>query len=276
MKKSNRTYEQIREHYEVEKELANRLRNSSSEERKILYSSIYNELFRRIPHHPQVTRKKSKEEAEKYIASQIRDIASLVNSKTVFLEVGPGDCAFAIEMTKSAKMVYAVDVSEEITRNPNLPKNFKLILSNGCNIPLPPNSVNVAYSNQLMEHLHTEDAEYQLKEIYNALEQGGIYFCITPNRLYGPSDISEYFDETATGLHMKEYTIKELDHLFRQIGFRKTKVLLRVKRIRFTLPTYPFIVMENIIDLLPRRQKKAIAQFKPISIILGIKIIGIK
>ncbi len=199
-----------------------------------------------------------------------------MNSKTVFLEVGPGDCAFAIEMTKSAKMVYAVDVSEEITRNPNLPKNFKLILSNGSNIPLPPNSVNVAYSNQLMEHLHTEDAEYQLTEIYNVLEDGGIYFCITPNRLYGPSDISEYFDETATGLHMKEYTIKELDHLFRQVGFRKTKVVLRVKRIRFTLPAYPFIVMENIIDLLPHRQKKAIAQFKPISIILGIKIIGIK
>lgn len=47
-----RTRNQVREHYEIEKELAARLRNASREERRHLYSSLYDDLLRRIPHHP--------------------------------------------------------------------------------------------------------------------------------------------------------------------------------------------------------------------------------
>jgi tetratricopeptide (TPR) repeat protein len=43
--------EQIREQYDVERELADRLRAASREERKQLYTELYEELFRRIPHH---------------------------------------------------------------------------------------------------------------------------------------------------------------------------------------------------------------------------------
>lgn len=51
--------EQIREYYEIEKELANRLRYASKQERRYLYSSLYDELYRRVPLHPQLTRKLS-------------------------------------------------------------------------------------------------------------------------------------------------------------------------------------------------------------------------
>jgi hypothetical protein len=54
-----RTMQQLREHYEIEKELASRLRNASREERRVLYSSLYDELFHRVPHHPQLTQKVS-------------------------------------------------------------------------------------------------------------------------------------------------------------------------------------------------------------------------
>jgi hypothetical protein len=49
-----RTPEQIREHYEAEKELANRLRHASREERTHLYAEVYNELYQRVPHHSQL------------------------------------------------------------------------------------------------------------------------------------------------------------------------------------------------------------------------------
>lgn len=45
-----RTYEELKEHYEIEKELAEGLRNSTKEQRRKLYSSVYDELFERI--HP--------------------------------------------------------------------------------------------------------------------------------------------------------------------------------------------------------------------------------
>ena len=46
--KDPRSEAQIREHYEVEKELASRLRNAPKEARGTLYRALYDELFRRF------------------------------------------------------------------------------------------------------------------------------------------------------------------------------------------------------------------------------------
>ena len=56
---------------------------------------------------------------------------------------------------------------------------------------------------------------------------GGSYFCVTPNSLNGPHDVSKYFDTVARGFHLKEYTFTELDALFRQFGFRRMEVWAR-------------------------------------------------
>ena len=61
--------------------------------------------------------------------------------------------------------------------------NFELIISDGISIPVPAGSIDFAYSNQLMEHLHPDDAESQLENVFTALRPGGAYLCITPNRL---------------------------------------------------------------------------------------------
>ena len=212
MKSEHRTTEQVREHYEIEKDLAIRLRNASKQERRHLYSSLYNEMYQRVPHHPQLTQKSSHQRTLAAVSAQIKLFKHLLGKEITFLEVGPGDCALSLEVTKYVKQVYAVDVSDEITKDLTPPKNFRLILSDGCNIPVPKNSVDVAYSHQLMEHLHPNDAFEQLQNIYNVLTPGGIYICITPNRLSGPHDISKYFDTMASGFHLKEYTVSELSN----------------------------------------------------------------
>ncbi len=48
----NRPPAMLRQHYEVEKELADRLRHATREERRILYGTVYDELYQRVPHHP--------------------------------------------------------------------------------------------------------------------------------------------------------------------------------------------------------------------------------
>ena len=70
---------------------------------------------------------------------------------STFLEIGPGDCALSFEAARHVNKAYAVDVSEEITGDAEHPQNFQLILSDGCSIPLPEKSVDVAYSNQLID-----------------------------------------------------------------------------------------------------------------------------
>ena len=271
-----RTSSQIREHYEIEKEIARKLRESSRRERKNLYTSAYDELLQRVAHHPCLTKKNSETENQRRISEETMNLQPFLNEDSVFLEVGPGDCAVSCKVAETVKKVYAIDVSKEITKNLNAPPNFELILSDGSTINVPAESVDIAYSNQLMEHLHPEDASEQLKNIFRALKPGGFYFCSTPNRVTGPHDISRNFDAVATGLHLKEYTIAELDQLFRRIGFSKTKVYLRFGNKRAFLPVGVFKIAENFLEFLPNSFRKLLTFNRPIRFLFGAKLIGTK
>lgn len=272
----NRTMKQLKEHYEIEKELANRLRNANREERGYLYSSLYDELYRRVPLHPQLTRKVSTDERAAAALTQIKFISFLLTSNCKFLEIGPGDCALAFEAAKLAREVYVVDVSDSITRGLKQPENFHLILSDGRTVPVERGSINVAYSYQLMEHLHPEDAFEQLRNIYNALAPGGVYICITPNRLTGPHDISRYFDTEATGFHLKEYTLSELAALFRKAGFARVRALINVKGVIVKTPVAPLILCERFLAIFSRPIRRSLAAVLPFRLLFDIKLVGIK
>jgi|SRR5215213_5651755 len=269
----NRSAAQIREHYEIEKRIAERLRNSTVDERKNLYTEAYDELFREIPHHPMLVNY-SPAEKQKQLAKDVRRLQPFVGKESVYLEIGPGDCAVAFEIAGQVKKVYAIDVSSEITKRVAPPENFELILSDGSSIPLAAESIDVAFSNQLMEHLHPDDSFRQLENVYRVLKPGGTYFCITPNRLSGPHDISRAFDAVAAGLHLKEYTVTELDALFKKAGFSKTRVYADVAKI--FLPVLPYKIAERFLEVLPHSLRKRLTFNKIVRFLLGVKLIATK
>jgi SAM-dependent methyltransferase len=275
-KSEQRTPALIEEHYLIEKGLADRLRRASRDERRHLYTAVYDELYRRVPAHPQLTRKLDAEAQARAVAGRLRVLRPFLHADTTFLEVGPGDCALALEVSRIVKQVYAVDVSEEIGRGLEFPSNFKRVISDGCSIPVPVESVQVAYSDQLMEHLHPDDALEQLQNIYRALRAGGVYICITPNSLSGPHDISGYFDEVATGFHLREYTATELATIFRATGFRKVKILVGARRLRFALPVALVKWTESALKVLPRGLRKKASSGLPLRLILGITLVATK
>jgi SAM-dependent methyltransferase len=130
-----------------------------------------------------------------------------------------------------------------------------------------------------MEHLHPEDAMEQLGNIYTALRPGGIYICVTPNRVSGPHDISMYFDDVATGFHMKEYTVFELAEIFRKAGFSKVKRFISFKGRTFVLPLFPADVMEKVLIGLPRITSRKLSKSLIFRLLLGgsdVKLIAIK
>jgi len=266
-----RTPEQIRRHYEVERELADRLRSASREERRSLYVSLYDELFRRLPDHPMLA--ESAETAAAQVASQMRFLRRFLRPDTVLLEVGPGKCELLLEAARHVARVVGVDVAEELTKHPEAP-NFELIISDGCTIPVPEGSVNVAYSHQLMEHLHPDDAREQLENIYRALAPGGVYVCITPNRLSGPHDVSQYFDRTATGFHMKEYTNRELSRLLRQVGFSKVTAYAGLKGRSCAVPLWVVTSCETLLGILPWCIRRWLASHHPLRALLGIRLVA--
>jgi SAM-dependent methyltransferase len=272
---NSRTLERIHAHYQVERELAARLRQANKEERRRLYSEVYDELFRRVPDHPQLALKqKYPERGEVRFALAL--LKKFLTPDTVYLEIGPGDCALACEVARLVQHVYAIDVSSEVTRSVTLPANFELAISDGSSVPVAANSIDLAFSDQLMEHLHPDDALDQLRNIYTALKPGGVYLCITPNRLSGPHDVSRYFDKVATGFHLREYTVSELTALCRAAGFRRVKALAGAHGHNFSAPAELFEWLEWFMTRLPASTSKVLARALPLRLILGAKVIAWK
>lgn len=270
-----RTAEELRQHYEVEKELANRLRNSRRGERVAMYSQVYDELFRRVPKHPQLTRRDTTNHEIK-VQGHVRLLKPYLTPNTVFLEVGAGDCALPLRVAPMVQKAYGLEVSEELTRKIPKSEKFEVLLSNGCDVPLPDNSINLAFSFQVIEHIHPDDVVDQLKDLYRALKPGGIYYCITPNRLAGPNDISRDFDREATGLHLKEYSVTDLLKLFRSIGFRRVWIERMFKGYRCPSPILPARILESILECLPWSLRTPLTRSYLMTRLLNVSVVGKK
>ena len=273
----HRTEQEIREHYEIEKDLANQLRTASRNQRRILYTSLYEELYRKVPNMSLLEQKHQPEELQRQVDKQMPFLNVFIDKDKTFLEVGPGNCALSFYVSGLVREVYAVDVSESITHSDGTPENFSLIISDGCSIPVPVNSIDIVYSNQLMEHLHPDDAKEQIQNIFKTISPGGVYLCCTPNRLNGPHDISYYFDDVATGFHLKEYTIAEISKLFKEVGF--SEVLLYTRRASKECRQFPLrlaVVIESFLSIIPGNLRQLFFKIKLIKRLMKIHIVGVK
>jgi len=255
--------ERLREHYLVERELADRLRSAGPEERRTLYSEVYDELFRRVPHHPQLQWKEDEGQARARVERQLRLLLRFLRPGETFLEIGAGDCSLSKVVATQARTVYAVEVSDEITRGLELPANLQIVISDGASIPVPAGSVDLAYSNSLMEHLHPDDAREQLANVFEALAPGGRYLCVTQDRLAGPHDVSRHFDRVATGFHLKEYTVGELARLFSQVGFRRLRLYVGGRGRYVGTPLAPVTATEAGLSALPYAPRRKAATLMP-------------
>ena len=148
---------------------------------------------------------------------------------------------------------------ETASKNTNVPDNFQLVLTEGVSINVPPETVHVTFSNQVMEHLHPEDALEQLKNISKALVKGGIYICLTPHPYLGPHDVSKYFHNQAVGFHLKEYTHADLNRLFRGAGFSKVFMMSGIHGRRIKLPIGVAIFVESLIRSFPHEFRRKLS-----------------
>ena len=270
-----RTAEQLREQYEIEKELGDRLRHARRDERAALYSQVYDELFRRVPKHPQLTDQDTATHDRK-LQALLRLLRPYLTPETVFLEMGAGDCALPRLVAPLVRRAYGLEVSEELIKK--LPKSdqFEVLISKNCDVPLPDHSVDLAFSYQVIEHIHPDDVVEQLKQIYRVLKPGGCYYCITPNRLYGPNDISRGFDREATGLHLKEYSNTDLLQVFHSAGFRETWIERRIKGHHVAVPVLPVCLMEGALERLPWRLRTLLSRSHVGTWLLSVSMMGRK
>jgi SAM-dependent methyltransferase len=273
--KGSRSAADIEQHYRIEIELADRLRSAPRDQRLGLYGQVYDELFRRVPAHPQLTRKVSAAERARAVKIRMDGLRPFIGADTVFMEVGAGDGSFTIAMAERARRCYALDVSAEILSGVHHPR-VETVLSDGCSVPVPPGSVTLAYSNQVMEHIHPDDALEQLRNLFTAIAPGGSYLCLTPNRLTGPHDVSKYFDDVARGFHLKEYTLGELEQLFQGVGFRRVRAYVRLLGFNLRVPMRFLTGLENVMERLPEGMRRRVGGSPVVNRLLAASLRAIK
>lgn len=269
--------QQLRNHYEIEKGLATRLRQAPKAERQHLYTEVYDELFLQLPEHPQIRKRADSTWSKREVQRQLRYLKPYCRGVHAYLEIGPGDCHLTRAMAGFVEQCYAVDVSEEIVSHTQLPANVQLVLSDGTSIPVPVQSIDFVYSHQLMEHLHPDDALEQATNVYRCLKPGGRYLCITPSHLTGPHDVSQHFDDVATGLHLKEYAYRDLITLFRTVGFTRFQALVIFKgHVLLRCPASWMVGLERLFAAFPTRLQRCLGATRTAHNVFGVNLLATK
>jgi SAM-dependent methyltransferase len=88
----------------------------------------------------------------------------------------------------------------------------------------------IVFWNDVIEHLPRSVADQYLVAIRRILRPGGCLITCTPNRLTGPHDVSRFVipaGKQAMGLHLHEYSHRELRALLKRAGFRQFRSPMR-------------------------------------------------
>lgn len=206
-----------RKHYELEKALAERIKAAPASDRARIAGEAMDTVFREIPWHPMLTL--PADEYRKRLARKIAAFSPWIPSGKDLLDIGCGKGEMTAAFAGRSKTCTGIDVSAEILKGaPRIP-NVTYIVMDAVTLDLPDDSFDIAFSSQLIEHLHPDDVARHFAAVARVLRPGGRYVFNTPNRINGPWDVSRYFDEVATGFHLKEWTYAELVDVLRAAGF---------------------------------------------------------
>lgn len=258
----NRTVDQLKNHYLVEKSIAQRLMAASRDERKAIYATMYDELFQKVPDHPRLNRRSDEELTSRANRAKLSLVKRFVDSSTVFMEYAPGDCRFVTEVARHVKYAYGLDISDQRRPGEQNPDNFQLVVYDGYIVnEIPSNSIDVIFSDQLIEHFHPDDTKLHFALAHRLLKAGGLYVFRTPHAVTGPHDISKYFVDEPEGFHLKEWTFGEIGGLLKEVGFSRFRPFWYRRGISVRLPSLYFTGLERFFARLPKRYTKTTADY---------------
>lgn len=258
---TERTLTQLRNHFEVEKELAAQLRASTRAQRKEMYARLYAELFERVPDHSRLLQREDAAKSLKRNQNKASLLNGLLHKDVVFAEIAPGDCKFSFYVADKVKKVYGIDISDQSNQDEARPDNFEMQVFDGYSIDMSANSVDVLFSDQLIEHIHPDDVDIHFEIAKKILKPGGVYFFRIPHRLSGPHDISRYFSDKAEGFHLNEPLFTEIAAIVKRLGFSSYRCYWTAKGKKIQLPFFYYQVLEGILGQIPYKIRKKPARY---------------
>jgi SAM-dependent methyltransferase len=214
-------------------------------------------------------------EPEIKAVQKFRLLKRFLQASSQVAECGPGNFHLAKVVAPNVATLALVDV---VNNNPDikLPKNSTFYESDGVHLPKKLNDLDLVWSAHVVEHIHPDEVHDHLADVRRSLKTGGHYIIFTPNRFSGPHDISRRFSNVAEGLHLKEYTVREMRKALKASGFKKVLCYAGGKGIYVRVPAFWPIGVEIKLSLCPRFTRHFFASLLPIKALLGIIIVGQK
>ena len=267
-----RSADRLIAHYAIETVLAEKLRRSSPESRNRTYREVYGELLAKVIDHPRHTRANDKRRTD--ITKLVRLVTRFMSPKEQVLEIGAGDAELSRRICELGHNVVAVDVDDTFISTQT---DFHYLLSDGVSLPLPDQTISFAISHQLLEHIHPDDTQAHLSEVFRILDVGGRYLVMTPNRVSGPHDVSRYFDHQARGTHLREFDAKMIRDCLRAVGFKRFEFYAtRGGYIFFSMPYWMAHAFDRLFSLVPSTLHTAIVRNKATRTVLGLTVVAYK
>lgn len=258
----DRSYDQLKNHYQVEKSIAESLKCSDRDQRKLIYSTMYDELFDKVADHPRLTRRESDERTALANRSKFSVVGHYLDGSQTFLEFAPGDCRFVFEAANLVGRAFGVDISDQRRADDDVPDNFTHILYDGYDLSeIDSDSIDLVFSDQLIEHFHPEDTEHHFATVYRILKPDGKYVFRTPHYLTGPHDVSQYFSDEPECFHLKEWVYTEMRGLLLSLNYSGFECHWHARQYDFRMPYFYFALCEQVLGVFPKRFTRPIARY---------------
>ena len=90
--------------------------------------------------------------------------------------------------------------------------------------------------------------------------------------MYGPCDISKFFDEIASGFHLREYTAREMRQLLIGAGFADVRFYARARGRFLRCPYRVIAMLESALSALPYALRNRIADTRPMRALLELRV----
>lgn len=220
--------------FELENHYHNLLLKEAEPEKRVkLYEELYSQLM------PIYGRDQSSEESNNPKAKYVKLFEKeLKNGSVVDFGCGQGHFLRALSDKYPDKTLKGIDVfiPERLKSLTTINFEESDIIKYKCSEPY-----DIAFSDNVLEHLVKEDAETHVRSIYESLTSKGKLIIIMPNRLFGPWDITRIKDFSqsgktqAVGGHVNESTHIETREVLTRVGFKRFKTILPIPKLKYSI-----------------------------------------